>query len=431
MSRLLERESFIELVRQALGLIYDRGVLQAHPLCSVLALSGVSLDPDALRRAMVDAIQQLRPAQLGPHPTSQWRRYRYLWLRYVERAPLDEIAKTLGVTDRQARRDHREGLEAVAAILWTSFLGTPWPAQDPDGEDLSKHEVRTEQDREASALETELSKVATGQPRGPTSLPDTVDGVLQTASRLIGGSGKSLEVEIPEDLPMVTVSRAILRQIVLSLLAYVTAVSSGRRLRLTATADETTVELVVSCVGECSGLEAAELQQPDGEEGLRLVQRMVEREGATVAVRSLEDGVMVSLRLPSARVTTVLVVDDNLDFLRLCQRYLEGGPYRVLTANLASEALRLANEVQPDVLILDALMPNQDGWDLLAALQRSEATRKIPVVVCSVLKEPSLALRLGAAYFLPKPVTLVSLLAALEHVVAEPRADQGLPAGNP
>ncbi len=58
-------------------------------------------------------------------------------------------------------------------------------------------------------------------------------------------------------------------------------------------------------------------------------------------------------------------------------------------------------------------MPQEDGWDLLISLKADPTTRDIPVIVCSALHEPSIALTLGAAAFLPKPVTERSLVQAL------------------
>jgi CheY-like chemotaxis protein len=156
---------------------------------------------------------------------------------------------------------------------------------------------------------------------------------------------------------------------------------------------------------------------------------MLEREHGRVDVRYQEEvgRVEIIAHLPTASVTSVLIVDDNLDFLRLCQRYLDGTHYRATVASRAGDALRIAQEALPDIILIDALMPSQDGWDLLAALKRDLRTQDIPVIVCSVLREPSLAIGLGAAEFLPKPVSLLSLLGALERVEARRSGDRGSP----
>jgi len=423
----VEREAFIELVRQALGQIHNRVLLQVHPLCALFSQRSATSAAEELQQALLDAVRQLRPAQVGAQSTAQWRRFRYLWLRYVEGVRLEQIAESLGVSDRQARRDHRDALEAVAAILWTRCHKTPWPA-DRDG--VGYETSQSGEDEECAALEAELSKLDSALGHGPTSLSETLEGTLETASRLIEGRQLRLAVATQPDLPPVAVSQLILRQILLSLLAHAVGHASGGQIRLTASGGPDGAMLSIATAGSAgrSGTPSGALAGQGVP--LELARRLVEREGGSLIECSDDAGRgELIIRLPAARLVTVLVVDDNLDFLRLCQRYLEGSAYRPLTASIAAEALRLAREAQPDVILLDVLMPTQDGWELLRRLQRDELTRHIPVIVCSVMREPTLALDLGAAGFLPKPVTRLSLQAALERLQAGRRADRGSPAG--
>ena len=430
----IERVAFVELVRQALGHINSRALLQAHPLCAAFAGRGAASAAEELQEALLDAVRQLRPTQMGPQPTAQWRRYRYLWLRYVEGVRLESIAETLGVTDRQARRDHREALEAVAAILWTRSHNTPWSSdQQGDSVPAAPSASRPDAAEEEVALDAELGKLQSELGHGPTSLGEALEATLATASRLIESHRIRLNVAFPINLPPVAVSQLILKQILMSLLAHAAQQSPGGELRFAATGGQAGLALSVTSSPSRGPTAAAPSGPTAGQESpLELARRMVEREGGSLSARWLPSGAEeVVVRLPASRMTTVLVIDDNLDFLRLCQRYLEGTAYRVLSASLAAEALRLAREAQPDAILLDVLMPTQDGWELLASLQQADETRHIPVMVCSVMREPTLALELGAVGFLLKPVTRLSLLAALERTAAPPRADPGSFGGTP
>jgi CheY-like chemotaxis protein len=109
----------------------------------------------------------------------------------------------------------------------------------------------------------------------------------------------------------------------------------------------------------------------------------------------------------------VLVIDDNPEVIQLFQRYLGGGAYYVVGATTSQEALRLTREIRPHAITLDVMMPTQDGWEILQNLKNHPATKDIPVIVCSVLREHELALSLGAADFLAKPITQQMLLMAL------------------
>ncbi len=70
-------------------------------------------------------------------------------------------------------------------------------------------------------------------------------------------------------------------------------------------------------------------------------------------------------------------------------------------------------------IILDLMMPDQDGWDLMQIFLNQASTQAIPIIVCSVLKQKELALSLGATAFMEKPVAeqeLLSVLASLKVV---------------
>ncbi len=74
-------------------------------------------------------------------------------------------------------------------------------------------------------------------------------------------------------------------------------------------------------------------------------------------------------------------------------------------------------ENPPDLIILDVMMPTMDGWQVLRSLKQNPGTEKIPIIVCSVLKEPELAISLGARAYLKKPVDRLELLATLERIL--------------
>ena len=69
-------------------------------------------------------------------------------------------------------------------------------------------------------------------------------------------------------------------------------------------------------------------------------------------------------------------------------------------------------------MLLDVLMPQEDGWDILQSLKTLPETASIPVVICSVLSQPHLALALGAAEVLRKPISEETLLATVKKVLA-------------
>src|SRR5262249_39286343 len=78
---------------------------------------------------------------------------------------------------------------------------------------------------------------------------------------------------------------------------------------------------------------------------------------------------------------TVLIVDDDAEILSLHSRIVERAGYRAVTAHNGREALAAVRGVRPDLILLDLMMPEMDGFAVLEALQRHETTRTIPVIV--------------------------------------------------
>jgi CheY-like chemotaxis protein len=115
----------------------------------------------------------------------------------------------------------------------------------------------------------------------------------------------------------------------------------------------------------------------------------------------------------------------------LFRRYLAGRGYRVLEAHSAEEAVEIAARHPLRLIILDVMMPEQDGWEVLQRLRGAEHTHDTPIMICSVLDEPQLAMTLGASDYLSKPVTQNDLLAKVERWCRAPLLPGGPLQGSP
>jgi len=137
-----------------------------------------------------------------------------------------------------------------------------------------------------------------------------------------------------------------------------------------------------------------------------------------VSVEVLVDGpqVFVWIEAPAMGKITVLVVDDNRDMALLYQRATLGTRYHVVHTAQGQGLWEMIKATQPDVIVLDVMLPDIDGWRLLMRLREDRATRPIPVIVCSVVLEEELALSLGAALYLSKPVRPSEFTRALDQV---------------
>lgn len=111
---------------------------------------------------------------------------------------------------------------------------------------------------------------------------------------------------------------------------------------------------------------------------------------------------------------TLLIVDDSAENLIVLTELLQP-QYRVLAAASGKDGLRVANsQQQPDLILLDVLMPDMDGYAVLSKLRENSVTRDIPVIFLTALAESGdleRGLQLGAADYITKPITPAVVLA--------------------
>src|SRR5262249_53641326 len=93
--------------------------------------------------------------------------------------------------------------------------------------------------------------------------------------------------------------------------------------------------------------------------------------------------------------------------------------FRVETASSGEEGLNKARQLRPDVITLDVMMPNMDGWSVLTALKGDRELAAIPVIMLTIVSDKHMGYALGASEYLTKPVDREQLLAALRKYGCE------------
>jgi len=112
---------------------------------------------------------------------------------------------------------------------------------------------------------------------------------------------------------------------------------------------------------------------------------------------------------------TVMIVEDDSTVIYMMERYAQRSKCQVITT-CGIDALALAKEETPAVIMLDILMPGMDGWQVLRALRGDPVTCDIPVVLCSALDEQARGQAEGADYYLKKPILYRDFVIALTSV---------------
>ena len=120
---------------------------------------------------------------------------------------------------------------------------------------------------------------------------------------------------------------------------------------------------------------------------------------------------------------TALVVDDNEDVRFLARIGLEGDGFKVTEAAGGEEAMaHLQSGGKPDLVVLDVQMPVMTGWEILQAIRGHEATRHMPVIMCTVKTSPDSKQRgfdLGCDGYIGKPYRVAELVAEANRVLKE------------
>ncbi len=118
----------------------------------------------------------------------------------------------------------------------------------------------------------------------------------------------------------------------------------------------------------------------------------------------------------------ILIVDDEEDILNFLELVLREKGYEVVTAGSGHDALTRAQLEKPDLVLLDIMMPQMDGWEVLKLLRIDEETAAIPVAMLSARTEARdrvQGLQEGAIDYICKPFSLQELLAKIEAIFAQ------------
>jgi len=295
---------------------------------------------------------------------------------------------------------------------------------------------------EAGRMEVQLSTFA---------IKPLIDLVTATAQPLVRRERVRLVSEVAENLPRVHSDMEKLKQILLNLLSNAAKFTHQGHISITARQQDQLLVVSVADTGIGVSPEALkhifeEFQQADSSTtrqyggtglGLSISRSLARLLGGDLTAESQErQGSIFTLTIPLDQTDVlaahpddsmpqplahpagdnrplVLVIDDHADAVTLMRENLEEVGYRVAAAYSGEEGLRLANELQPFAITLDIMLPNMDGWQVLHELKANPATRRLPVIMISVVDRKALGFQLGAVDYLVKPLDEQEVLASL------------------
>lgn len=417
-------EAFEQHLLEMLNHLYDPVYRPPEELWRTVNISRES-GIQALRDAILAGIEDLKPSAQVPLTTRAWRIYGMLRYRYVEALPQEVTAEKLGITSRHLRRNFSEAIHALALTMWeksggTSSVGTGSPVrpvvnpvstenisvQDATlaAEGGTENEVRWHEQlvRELEALE----ETAAG---AVSNVSETVNSVLRLASLLMKQRGIDLLAEHISPRLMAAIHPSALRQILISVIDQMSRQVVTGEIQISADAQIGADELTIRLSG-------ASLSPMSGVIDFDPVSEMLASFNVGIQVDLKENSIQIDLSMLQVD-RCVLVIDDNMDMAHLYRRYLAGTRYYLQHVNRGEKAFEAIELYHPDLVVLDVMLPDIDGWDLLTRLHENPTTRPLPVMICSVMREKELAQALGARYFLTKPVQRQDFIQALDTVL--------------
>jgi adenylate cyclase len=288
----------------------------------------------------------------------------------------------------------------------------------------------------------DLSKIEAGKLElNPemVNLAPLLEDVIGTARQLAEQNKNRLILDAQENLGQLTVDPMRLRQILLNLLSNackftkqgevklrVKRVVDGRNWIEIAVADTgigMTPEQQAKLFEEFTQADSSTARQYGGTGlGLAITRKLARMMGGNVTVASEPGkGSVFTVRLPgsadsqarsssgsdgrrSPTADCVLVIDDDDTARELIADHLKAEGFSVVTAAGGVEGLKLARELRPTAITLDVIMPDLDGWSVLAALRQDPEVADIPVIMITIVDEHRRGVALGAAGYLTKPI---------------------------
>ena len=401
-------EDFRQELREALMHLHDPDYKPSALMCAVM---GCDLGNGAapVQYTIIQAIKDLEPPSGVPAGASTRKSFDILHMRFALGLSQEETAERLHMSVRSVGRAQREATHMLGRLLWEHFLAREMSAQAVSRqEEAQPQESITSQIGEVdwrSQLRQELASLQVGAPGIIANVAETINGVVQLESVLTAMHAVSLKVGHLQPNLIVAVHPSALRQILIVAIAQMARCTSPGQITIHAALEDDHVNITLTGYARGATL-------PDG----NLVQEILALHGGSAKVSVEDDHISFGIKLPAAVEITIFVVDDNPDMVHFYRRCAAGTRYRIVDAGPGQRTIQAIEAARPDIIVLDLMLPDVDGWELLAQLHKHPVARSIPVIICSIIREEDLALALGATLYLPKPVQPRDFIQALDQV---------------
>ena len=403
-------EQFRGELSDALTHLYDPDHQFSHSL-----FAATEADPRdgaaPVQSVLLGVIEGLRPREDIPRSAHTSLIYHTLYNRFVLKLSQEETSERMSVSVRQLRRLQRQASHLLARLLWERIVARKASEEGlaSVGEAQPPSEQTAPGDRWRDQVQQELASLQMSDPGAVANVGETVRAAVGLERVVAKRQGVGLVAAATEPHLFVALHPSALRQVLISAIGNMVRIALEGPVLIAVEQAAGHVEITLTCPA------SMDAKLPNGE----FIKEIIQPVGGSLDIGQERGSVRLAVRLPSAGQVTVLVVDDNAEVVHFYRRSLAGTRYRVVHIAEGTRVFEVADAILPEVIVLDIMLPDVDGWELLAQLHEHPATRSIPVVVCSVVREAELALALGATIHLPKPVQPRQFIQALDQALAQ------------
>ena len=405
-----ENKWFETQLRMALTHLYNPQVLRNSPLVKIFGLNQQHNVVSSLRASLTKAIESLRPAKSTPTDTRSRRVYQVLRRRYIEQINQREVANELGLSVRQLQREEKAARNELAVFLW-DFYNLDANVVETAVNTPSTH--KSTPNLQSQTHSQELESLKDSVPLEKVNIGEVIEKVLETITPLKESLNSTISYNAKDNVPKVLVRLPLLRQALVSIVSNALHVAPGGNVDIEISEASEQLVIFIRAIVPSQGSEAQITN-----ESLEMAKHLIKLCRGSLKIvdcQTPEEVLSVKVSFASSIHTSVLVIDDNADTLQLYQRHLSNSRYRFVGTQDAAQGLAMAQELSPQVIILDVMMPEYDGWTVLSQLRKHPETEDSFIIVCTILPQESLAETLGADAFIRKPVSRTMLLSTLDH----------------
>ena len=403
-------EAFREALALALPHLYDPSFHFPGLLYEVLGYDRVE-GAGVLQRRIIGSIEEMMPGTGVPVRSRARRYFVALHGRFVEGLTLEETAERLHLSVRHLQRVQAEATHVLAAKLWERRSAAEQQAVQVSGDVPAQAEgaSRAQATDWHSQAGRELASLMAGRPDALADVGEVVRAAVELGDFITARHGIRLELRSLQPNLIAMVHPVALRQTLITAIGWLSQLMSSGRMAIYARLQDGKVRITIT--GPVDPGRATSAEAP--------IDHIIAPPGAAVEFRQKGGQAFIWVTAASAEERTVLVVEDNPDMVHFYRRCTAKTPYRIVHTRPVRSIVDEVEAAAPDIVVLDVMLPDVDGWELLTRLREHPATRSIPVIVCSVVKEDELALALGAACFLAKPVQPQQFVEALDQVLGQ------------